>query len=415
MPDVTRADHRSTSEFEFVALFASLTSLTALALSMTLPALSDIGRHFSDQEGVHRLVSVLVLGMVFGELFFGPLADARGRKTAIIVGIVIFVVGSLIALFALSLEMLLLGRLLQGFGVAGPKIGSRAAIRDRYVGAAMARAMSLIMTVLVLVPMLAPVLGEWVIGLGSWRMIFLTYVGMSLIVGFWLILRQPETLALEDRLPFSVRGTVVVACRILMNVKVLAYTLSAGLLFGAQLSYYGVAQSIFSVTYQRAELFTTFFALLAFAVGAASLINAKLVLRLGTVKLVRKALLGLVISSAALLGSALLSNGVPPLWIFLGLCAVCFFCIGILFGNLGAMAMESLGSVAGIGASIIASVSSLVAVVISDIVGNLHDTTLVPLSICFIGVGIGTLMLVENAVRRNNVDVLPYRLIKKLQ
>jgi len=148
--------------------------------------------------------------------------------------------------------------------------------------------------------------------------------------------------------------------------------------------------------------------MLALAVGAASLINAKLVLRLGTVRLVRTALIGLVISSGALLGAAFLSNGVPHLWVFLGLCASCFFSIGILFGNLGAMAMESLGAVAGIGASIIASVSSLVAVLVSDILGNLHDTTLIPLSICFVTVGFGTFMLVESAVRRENVVVMPY-------
>ncbi|ASJ73791.1 MFS transporter [Granulosicoccus antarcticus] len=409
MPNVTKACGRSTSEFEFVALFASLTSLTALALSMMLPALSDIGRTFSAEQDVHKVVSTLVLGMVFGELFFGPLADARGRKSAILIGIALFIAGSLIAMLASSLTMLLFGRLLQGIGVAGPKIGSRAAIRDRYAGGAMARTMSLIMTVLVLVPMLAPVLGEWVLELGSWRFLFGAYAGLSLLAALWLYFRQPETLGQEDRLPFSVRGSFVVALRILMNAKVLAYTLAAGLLFGAQLSYYGVAQSIFSITYQRAELFTTFFALLAFAVGAASLINAKLVLRLGTAYLARTAVMGLVLSSGVLLVSALLSNGTPPLWIFVGLCAGCFFCIGILFGNLGAMAMESLGAVAGIGASIIASVSSLVAVLVSNVLGSFHDETLVPLGICFVAVGMGTLLLVGFATRRDDVEVLPYR------
>jgi len=214
MPDVSTACHRSTSEFEFIALFASLTSLTALALSMMLPAFSDIGHTFSAQEEVHRVVSALVLGMVFGELFFGPLADARGRKTAILLGIVVFIAGSLIALAASSLEMVLFGRLLQGFGVAGPKIGSRAAIRDRYAGAAMARVMSLIMTVLVLVPMLAPVLGEWFVEMAGWRSIFWAYVATSLIVGIWLFHRQPETLTPDNQLPFSVRGTFVVALRI---------------------------------------------------------------------------------------------------------------------------------------------------------------------------------------------------------
>lgn len=408
MPDQTILRTRSTSEFEFVALFACLTSITALALSMVLPALESIGSTFAAEQGVHEVVSTLVLGMVFGELVFGPLADAKGRKAAILVGIALFVVGSLIAMLANSLALLMLGRLLQGIGVAGPKIGSRAAIRDRYAGVAMARIMSIIMTILVLVPMLAPVLGEWVLELGSWRLIFAVYAGLALLAGLWLMYRQPETLRSEDRSSFSVQGSVVVALRVVLNAKVLAYTLAAGLLFGAQLSYYGIAQSIFSTTYHHAELFTAFFALLALAVGAASLINAKLVIRLGTVYLARAALLGLVLSSTSLLFMALLSGGVPPLWGFVGLCSCCFFCIGILFGNLGAMAMESLGAVAGIGASIIASVSSLVAVLISNGVGYFHDATLIPLSLCFVLVSMGTLVLVEFAVRSENVPVLPF-------
>ena len=71
--------------------------------------------------------------------------------------------------------------------------------------------------------------------------------------------------------------------------------------------------------------------------------------------------------------------------------------------------MESLGAVAGIGASIIASVSSLVAVLVSEVVGSWHNATLIPLSICFVVVGIGTFVLVESAVRRDDVVVLPHR------
>ena len=97
-------------------------------MSMAVPALSDIGQSLAAPDEVYKVVSVLVLGMVFGEILFGPLADARGRKAAILTGILIFVTGSIISLSATTMDMMLFGRFLQGFGVAGPKIGSRAVL-----------------------------------------------------------------------------------------------------------------------------------------------------------------------------------------------------------------------------------------------------------------------------------------------
>ena len=159
---------RQTSKREFIALFGFLTSLTALSIDAVIAGMPLIAQELSGgaDADVHLIISALVLGMAVGEPVFGPLSDARGRKFAILLGIAIFMAGVVLAITAEDLNTLLLARFIQGVGVAGPKIGSRAAIRDRYEGASMARAMSIIMTVMILVPMLAPALGELVMLMG---------------------------------------------------------------------------------------------------------------------------------------------------------------------------------------------------------------------------------------------------------
>ena len=138
---------------EFISMFALITSLVALSIDSMLPAFPAIANSFalSDSKDTQLVISALVLGMVFGELIFGPLSDTKGRKYAILLGMVIFSIGCVIAMTAETFEWLLIGRAIQGFGVSGPKIASRALIRDQYTGAAMARIMSFIMMFFILV------------------------------------------------------------------------------------------------------------------------------------------------------------------------------------------------------------------------------------------------------------------------
>ena len=150
---------------EFVILLSLVTSITALTIDAILPALRQIGEALAvaDPKDTQLIVSFFILGMVFGDLIFGPLSDAIGRKNAIQAGLLIFVAGTIVSMTAASLEQMLLGRVIQGIGVSGPKIASRALIRDLYEGRAMARIMSFIFMVFILTPMLAPALGQAVL------------------------------------------------------------------------------------------------------------------------------------------------------------------------------------------------------------------------------------------------------------
>ena len=190
---------------EFVLLVSMMMSLTALSIDAMLPALPQIGRDLNVQNTNDRqlVVSLIFLGLAFGQLFFGPLSDKTGRKPAIYAGYGLFIAGSLLSLFAISFPMMLFGRFLQGAGVSAPRAVTLALVRDEYEGRAMARVMSFVMTVFILVPMIAPILGQTILLFSGWRSIFGVFILLAAITLIWFALRMPETLAAENRAPFS--------------------------------------------------------------------------------------------------------------------------------------------------------------------------------------------------------------------
>ncbi len=392
---------------EFVVLFSLTTSLTALSIDAILPALREIGQALAvaDSNDTQFIITTFFLGMVFGEMFFGPLSDALGRKQAILIGLAIYAVGSVVAMTASSIEQVLIGRIIQGIGVSGPKIGTRALVRDQYEGAAMARMMSFIFMVFILVPMLAPALGQAVLIVADWRAIFVVFLVLAAVVALWLGLRQPETLAPSHRIAFSLAAILENAMLIVRHAKVMAYTFAAGFIFGALLLYLSTSQAIFLDLYDVDETFPLYFAILAMGVGLASFSNSQLVMRYGMHRLSVAALGGLIVFASALLAVALWYDGVPPFPAFMTLCFLVFCCNGLLFGNLNALAMQSLGRVAGLGASVISSLSSIVAVVMSIAVGRFYDQTALPLAAGFILAGAISLVLVLAAERSHAGEI----------
>ncbi|MEJ2753442.1 MAG: multidrug effflux MFS transporter, partial [Chloroflexota bacterium] len=324
---------------EFVIITSLMMSLTALSIDAMLPALPQIGADLQVQSanGPQLVVSALFLGLALGQLFFGPLSDSTGRKPAIYSGLSLFVVGSLISVFAVNFPMMLAGRLVQGAGVSAPRAVGLALVRDRYEGRDMAQVMSFVMTVFILVPMIAPTLGQALLFVAGWRSIFGVFILLALITLLWFALRMPETLALEDRASFSLRR-ILSATREIFHIRpAIGYTVTAGLISGAHLGYLSSAQQIFQEQYQLGELFPIVFAIIAFAIGFASFLNARLVMRFGMRLLVRRSLIDIIGLSIAALGIALFTRGQPPLWLLMIYLMLTFFCVGILFGNQNAL------------------------------------------------------------------------------
>lgn len=386
---------------EFVTLLGLMMSLIALSISSILPALPAMGRSLSVDTPNHLqfIVTLFFFGMVFGEVFFGTLSDSLGRKKSLLLSIVVYCCGTIIAGIAQSLEVLLVGRMIQGFGVSGPKAVSVALIRDQYEGNAMAKVMSFVMTIFILVPMIAPTVGQWVQGMAGWRAIFGLFLCQAIAVSVWFAIRQPETLPVERRVAFSIGSIFRSAQTILSNTKTLAYIVIAGLTVGIHFTFVSVSQLMFADFYQVSERFPLYFALLALGIGLASLLNSQLVMRFGMHRLVSVALCVLTGASAGLLMSGFLTQGIPPFLWFMLLFFLIFFSLGILFGNMNALAMQSLGASAGLGASLIGSMSSVLGVVLSVIIGQFYNATIFPIALGFIVLGSVALFLVRSAKR----------------
>ena len=375
---------RALSEVEFIALMAMLVATIAFSIDSMLPALPQIGQELSpgNANAAQLVIVAFVFGMGLGTLFVGPISDALGRKNVMLGGAILYCVGALAASVAPSLEMLLLARVVQGLGASGPRVAAQAMIRDLYAGRGMARISSFVMMTFTLVPAFAPLIGSLIIDVAGWRGLFAAFVLFSAVTSAWLALRQPETLPRALRRPMRLTPLRLACGEVLAHANVrrsiLMQTLVFGVLFGTITS----VQQVYDVSFGRAESFPVWFCIVALISGTASFVNARLVMRLGMLWLLRRALMVHFVLSIALL--AAWSSGMFPgdalFALFLLWQIGTFAMAGFTIGNLNAVAMQPMGHIAGMASSVIAAVSTVLAVVVAAAIGLSFDGTPVPLA-----------------------------------
>ncbi len=363
---------------EFVALMALSMSLVALAIDAMLPALSQIAGDLGVKEENDRqlVITMLFIGMAIGQIFYGPISDSVGRRTPIVFGFVLFIAGSVIAIFSQSYWWLLCGRFLQGLGAAGPRILTVAIVRDHSSGREMAKIMSLVMMVFILVPAVAPALGQIILIFAHWRYIFVAFVILAALTLVWFHYRQPESLPADKQRPFSLAVIWLAAIDICSTRVTVVYTLAGGLIFGAFIGFLNSSQQILQELYGLGTLFPFYFAVLALSIGCASWLNSRLVIRLGMRLLCKIALYTTALIAGIFLIICLLIT--PTLPMVMGYLIISFFATGILFGNLNALAMEPLGHIAGLASSLTGSVMTMISLTLGYLVGSLYNHTLIP-------------------------------------
>ena len=380
---------------------ALMMSLTAMSIDAMLPALAQIGDDLGAGHAnqAQLVISTLLLGMAAGQVIYGPLSDSIGRKPTIYAGLALFVCGCALSVVAASLPLMLLGRILQGFGAAAPRIVVVALVRDEYAGAAMARLMSLVLTTFILVPMVAPALGQGILLVAHWRAIFAMLLALGLVGLVWFALRQPETLPLERRVRFSLGRILLGVRETCANRVALGYTIAAGMIFGAFLGYITSSAQIFLSQYGVGPLFPVYFGGLALAIGAATYVNSRLVMRYGMQRLSALAVGLLGGCSAVYFVIAWAAAGDPPLWSLMPYLVVAFFCFGLVFGNFNALAMEPLGHIAGVAAAVVGTITSIMSLTLGTLVGQSYDGTVLPLIAGFAVLGLGSLAAMRWAER----------------
>lgn len=384
---------------EFVCLIALMMALNALAIDAMLPALPHIGEDLGVANDNTRqwVVTAYLLGFGGAQLIYGPLADRFGRKRVLLTGVGIYVLFSLLATLAPSFETLIAARVGQGLGSACTRVLAVSIVRDRYAGRTMARVMSFSFLVFLGVPILAPSIGQLIMLVGPWRWIFagLGLVGVCLIV--WAALRLPETLKPEDRLPIQARRLMSAYRVALTDRTAVGYTLAMTAITGALFGFINSSQQIFADVFDAEAQFPAVFALIAGGIAVASLVNARWVVKLGSRRISHTALIGFTSVAAVHAGVAL--SGHESIWTFSILQTLTMFCFGLIAGNFGSMAMETMGKIAGTASSVQGFISTIGGSLLGFAIGQQFNGTVAPMTLGFTGFGLTALAFVLFAER----------------
>ena len=373
---------------------ACLMSIVALSIDTILPALKPIGSSVGTKTPSENqlLITMIFLGLGFGQLIFGPISDSFGRKPVVYIGFGVFVLASFLCIYAPNIEIMVLGRIFQGIGLSASRSISIAMIRDRFEGDYMAKIMSFVVTIFILVPIIAPSLGKFLLDNFGWESIFYSQLVFGILVLIWFWKRQPETLPQIYKKKFSFSIFTQGSLEFLKHRSAVIYTMISGLATGSFMVFLSTSQHIFEVQYGLINEFPYIFGALAFSVGLATFTNGALVVKFGMRKLVN---IFIVVFSITSLSYTLLYFGTsnPDISILICFLGIQFFSIGFLFGNVRSLAMQPLGHIAGIGAAINGFVSTIMAVPIATLIGGFVETTALPLFVGFTVCGFISLLL----------------------
>jgi DHA1 family bicyclomycin/chloramphenicol resistance-like MFS transporter len=376
-----------------VILVAAMMATQAIAIDAMLPAFPIIVRalHVADENHGQWILTAYMSGLGCGQLFWGMMSDRFGRRPVLLGGLGLYVVAALLCGLTGSFHALLVWRFIHGLAAASVTV-SRSVIRDLYSGRHMARVMSLTFVVFLMVPILAPSLGQLVLLFAPWRYIFIVAGVFASLVWLWAALRLKETLHPEYRMTLTV-GHVAGAVRLVLGDRTsLCYTLALTVMFGSVMAYVGMVAQIFADVFHRPGLMPSMFALCAISMGCVAYLNSRIVERLGMRLISHTALLCFILVTAAHVIFA--ACGYEQLWTFVAFQAATMAFFSLSVSNFGAMAMEPIGSVAGIGASLQGFLSTFGGALVGAVIGREFNGSTVPLAAGALGCGLLSLACV---------------------
>jgi DHA1 family bicyclomycin/chloramphenicol resistance-like MFS transporter len=373
-----------------VILLGSLTALGPLAIDMYLPSLPAIGVALkADPSQTQATVAAFLAGMAIGQLIYGPASDRLGRRGPILFGVVVFVLASIGCAMAQSVDQLLLGRFVQALGACAGGVVVRAVVRDQFSHTETARILSLMMLIMGLAPILAPMLGGVLLGLGGWSWNFWFMAAAGVAIGMAAVLRLKETRSEATAIQASKENPLQSYLAVLSQKRLVGYAL-CGALNGATLfTYIASSPEVLMGTYKvPVAIFPFAFAMNAVAVIGSSQLN-RLALRTLTTDQVlsRASTVSLVVGGLLALAAV---TGIGGVWAALPLLFLLLGSYGFMAGNTtaGALSVDPLRS--GATSALLGAASFAFGALASSLAGAFHDGTARPMALVMLAALIGS-------------------------
>ncbi|WP_298469222.1 multidrug effflux MFS transporter [uncultured Erythrobacter sp.] len=396
----TASTTRQLGEREMIVLMALLMSLQAFGIDAMLPALGQMAEEMGAGGNDRQLViSSYFLGAGIGAFFPGAFADRFGRRPVLAVGLIAYIVLSLACALISNFWGLVALRVVQGICCAGLSVVPAAIVRDHVGGDRMARLMSLIMMIFLLVPILAPAVGQGIMMVAGWRAIFGAMALMGVIVGGWVWIRLPESLAPENvqeidppTILRNMREAVSVRCSI-------GYVIGSALVFGSLFGFLNSSQQLIGEAFGMGDYFAIIFGGAVVGMVVANFTNSRIVERFGARRVGHTALLCFIVISCVMWWSA--SNQPQGLTEFVILLSLNMAMLGFIGSNFSSIAMQPFGHIAGAASSAHTALRMGTGAILGAFIGYQYDGTSGPLALAMLVcglVGLGFILFSEKGV-----------------
>ena len=362
-----------------------LIAVGPFAVDAYLPAFAAIAQEFRTDQGVVQLtVLCFVASIAVGQVIYGPISDAVGRKPPVYVGLGLFVLGSIGCAQAGSIEFLLGWRILQGLGASAGMVLAIAIIRDMHTGVEAARLLSMAILALSISPILAPLAGGLAIQFASWRVIFWGLGLVAIAVGILLATAMPETHPKARRSSPNATTILRAYATLLRDRTYLSVVCTGGFAQATLLAYVAGSSFLFITLLGTTPLvYSLIFALNAATIIGLAQLNATLIGRFGAQRLITAAV-GWFTTMTILMCLVIVSGQAGP-----PLAAVMLFSslltLGMIMPNATMLALEPMGSMAGTAAALSGFVQGGLSALATLLVGGTFDGTARPMVIVMAG------------------------------
>lgn len=362
----------------FLVTLVVMTALAPFSMQIFLPAVPAIQADFAADSGTAQLtVSLAMAATAVATLAYGPLSDRYGRRPVMIVGLGIFLSGSVLCYVAPSVDTLIVGRIVQAAGATSGMVLARAIVRDVYAAHRVASMIAYLTVAMVVAPMVAPALGGLITDYLSWRDIFLVLSVAGLLVLGAVLRRLAETSTEPPTHP-GLAGLFEGIGLLLASRRFLGFALQTSSVMAMFFTFAsGMPYVMVEVLERPAAEYGFYFMLVAAGFMAGNFVTGRISHRVGVARMV---LYGIVLSSGAVVVmAALVLSGVAHPLAFFAPAAVISVGHGFTMPNAQAGALEVRPRSAGTASGLLGFLQLGAAAIFAQVVGLLHDGSATPM------------------------------------
>jgi DHA1 family bicyclomycin/chloramphenicol resistance-like MFS transporter len=371
-----------------IVLLGSVVAIGPLSIDTYLPAFPSMADTLdASPSAIQLTLTACLAGLALGQLVAGNLSDRLGRRRPILVGLSAYVVASLLCAAAPDVVSLTALRFVQGFAGAAGLVIAQAVVRDLHSGAAAVRLFSSLMLIIGVAPILAPVLGGQLLELSSWRGILGALGIIAAIVALAVALRLPETLPPERRDRRGLRGTLRTLGYLLGRRDFMGYAIASSLSFATVFAYVSGSPFVLQEIYGRSPTaYSIVFGVNGSGLIVASQVNARLVGRIDSEVLLRRAMLST--ATAALVLLAVIASGGLGAWAVMVPLFVIVSSFAFALPNATALALADHPEVAGAASALLGVIQFVSGALVAPLVGIAGTDTALPMAIVMSLLGI---------------------------